>query len=603
MQGGTAVASPSRWHEAEERLFVAIQYAKQQAREGAAAELVIEREVLPAMRKAAEVHVNSGRKHLPPGADLEDVISHVDERIVRMLRTMDLGLDVPQIVTWIYRSIRMAVADAGREHDELTRRDRMKANEIQALKEQRERELGRPLTEVEQREVARSALTVKVAASAKAPRLSALLVSGVQKHALDESMDLPGEASTEEEAEQSWQAQALHIAGANIDSDRIHAAFAETINGKQLTNEGLEASVRVAMTEQLAHFGMLDAVTPIEEALDLARTNRSGANGRKRRFFRFVVPNWGPLHDRIIDAIAVNPLGLQIGIDRSADPIEVVIAEPPELLWDARRWRLIAIALADPRITDQGRREWIAYTGRIRERLPGRLEMRVITKEMYLAEIRRLRSLATTRDTEQPVAGDFEAESEKPNIALPPEIDRGRSRVAVIPLKALHRVPVAKWDEITAADALVVRRDPKHPRYVISMTRRSAPLFALPSELTRHLDFDCGAGALWVASHWRIKKDAGSVSVLLRRSVARHGTPRRYESDHCRCPACSAANTEKQAAWRKRNGRVAAPKLPTDFKHGAQCRKRGCDCEIGKEAERERQRRSRERRHAAVAKK
>ena len=138
-------------------------------------------------------------------------------------------------------------------------------------------------------------------------------------------------------------------------------------------------------------------------------------------------------------------------------------------------------------------------------------------------------------------------------------------------------------------DALAIERD--EDRYVVRYGRPKTVIAELPRSLTEALDNEYSTGAKWSIVRL-FPKQRGGTKVQVKRTAPRHGFLSTYQNESCRCPDCTAANTEATGNWRRRNN-PPRPKLAR--KHGAGCWKFGCYCEARRKADRERQQRRRER--------
>jgi hypothetical protein len=503
----------SRQRDAEERLFSAVERVKQEvAGNSQVSRELLEEELLPAMREAATAHVRSGVSRLPPGADREDVISFIDERFVRMLRSMKLSMDAPQIITWIYSSIRHAVLDAQRAQDNLSRRQRELAVEANRVAREMEERLKRPVTESERRQIAMDVLGKYRASSKSASQLATLITDEVQTQGIEFAEAIAGTSDTEAEAEAELEAQALTIAGANLDDDEAFVSFADMITGGEITNAGFKAGVRAAVLHQLIEFGFDQP-----ETLDDTRGKTSERKSNRRdaspvrplRYYVFDVPGWGAQHDQVIDAAAEAPLEMPIAIDHAGDVVRVFAAENPEPLWGVRRWRLLAIVLAFPDLSM--RRAWIPLAMRIRDQLPGAVSMRILTRSMFEGEIRRLVELATPARSGLGEARVFVAKRLARPGSVPrhpaPGMKRSRVRITALPLAAgIRLIPNLPASPSPPDRQLVIVRDKQHSRYVVTDGLRGQTLFNLPSELTSLLDAEFADGAKWEIGWWWRKR-------------------------------------------------------------------------------------------------
>ena len=513
-------SSASRERDAEERLFDAIERVKRETTgHTSVSHDLLEKELLPAMREAATAHVRSMTSRLPPGADREDIISFIDERFVKMLRSMKLSMDAPQIITWIYSSIRHAVLDAQRAHDTLSRRQRALAIEANRIEGEMEERLRRSITEAERRQIAIDVLGKYRALSKSADRLVAIITDEVQTQGIEEAETIAGTSDTEAEAEAELEAQALCIAGANLDDDEAFMSFADMITGGDITNAGLRAGVRAAVLHQLVEFGFDQSVVLADTQEDIPQRGTGGhdiAPVRPLRYYVFEVPGWSAQHDQVVDAAAEAPLEMPIAIDRTGDVTRVFVAEDPEPLWGVRRWRLVAMVLAFPDLSM--RRAWIPLALRIRDQLPNGVSMRILTRGMFEGEIRRLNKLATPPRSDLGTPRVFVAESLVRPEAGPgrgvPGMRRSRVRVTVLPLAAATRlVPNIPTSSAPPDRPLVIVRDRRQVRYVITDGPHGPALFGLPSELTPPLDASSPTGP-----HGQSAGGGGSACRLYRRS-------------------------------------------------------------------------------------
>lgn len=137
--------------------------------------------------------------------------------------------------------------------------------------------------------------------------------------------------------------------------------------------------------------------------------------------------------------------------------------------------------------------------------------------------------------------------------------------------------------------ALRLERADDRNRYVVRTGSPPAITVELPRSLTPPLDNEYAARARWAVVQLH-PREQGRMRVVLRRVEYLHGFLSTYQTHHCRCADCTAANAEASSAYRRR---VNPPKERPARKHGAQCWKYGCYCEARRAADRERQARHR----------
>lgn len=115
----------------------------------------------------------------------------------------------------------------------------------------------------------------------------------------------------------------------------------------------------------------------------MPRRSPAGEAGTARplRHFEWWVPQWGDLHDRVIDE-AARFLAMPILVDQAANqPVHVMGATSPELLFDVHRWRLFTVLLVNPDLA--GRRQWISAAKHLNAPIPNGVVMRVIDPDRF----------------------------------------------------------------------------------------------------------------------------------------------------------------------------------------------------------------------------
>lgn len=106
---------------------------------------------------------------------------------------------------------------------------------------------------------------------------------------------------------------------------------------------------------------------------------------RPLRHYRFEVPSWGELHDRVVDDAAEILLGMQLVIERSpgADYVTVYAQASPESLHEfPHRWLLLASILVEPNLAGRWK-EWFELAAGIVDTFPRGVRMWVITPEVF----------------------------------------------------------------------------------------------------------------------------------------------------------------------------------------------------------------------------
>jgi hypothetical protein len=155
---------------------------------------------------------------------------------------------------------------------------------------------------------------------------------------------------------------------------------------------------------------------------------------------------------------------------------------------------------------------------------------------------------------------------------------------------------LSRWK--TKDAQLLVNKRTRLGRYVVSTGPRGKPIVLLPPSANPDLDAEMAGGAVWEVQRWFTPRRDGKILITLIRTSPRHGRATTYQHHKCRCEQCREANSQLQQSYRSQR---RVPQEPKELKHGASCAKRGCHCEIGREAARERQRRSRAKRKASLA--
>jgi hypothetical protein len=134
----------------------------------------------------------------------------------------------------------------------------------------------------------------------------------------------------------------------------------------------------------------------------------TAARAAPLRYYVFKVPGWSELHDRVVDEAAVRLLEIQIAIDKSVTPVEVLVAENPEPLvippYEVRRFKLFAIILANPDIAGRWQL-WLDAANAIVTRFPADISMKVTNQSTFDLRVDAMVDMARRSDSPPPVAG------------------------------------------------------------------------------------------------------------------------------------------------------------------------------------------------------
>lgn len=245
-----------------ERLFALLERAKAEAPADGGSktrDLTEDPDVVAVVRQAAQVRLRRRIKTFQqPFIDESDIVSYLDEAIIEALRRIDVTLDVPQIMSFLYRKFDYAIQDAIRAGDPLPRRLRAKTQDFQRLVLARERQIGRQLTDDERRQIAMHVISPRQQKGADRHQLVALLVQGFQQQPLEEDDYLADSSDLESDYQQSHRLQAMHIIGAKIEEDDMFAAFARMVTDGVRTYGGIYATVQALLRDAMIRLHLTD---------------------------------------------------------------------------------------------------------------------------------------------------------------------------------------------------------------------------------------------------------------------------------------------------------------------------------------------------------
>jgi len=118
----------------------------------------------------------------------------------------------------------------------------------------------------------------------------------------------------------------------------------------------------------------------------------NAAKPRSMRYYKFIVPGWSDIHDRVIDEAAAEHLGVGVAVNRHASPVELFVCEPPELFlappYEVRRWQMLTALLVNPDLAGRWK-AWLETTldSTWSRSMPGDMVMRIITKEEFERQV------------------------------------------------------------------------------------------------------------------------------------------------------------------------------------------------------------------------
>ena len=120
---------------------------------------------------------------------------------------------------------------------------------------------------------------------------------------------------------------------------------------------------------------------------------------RPNRFYRFTVPQWSDMHDRVIDEAAYEHLGVKVVASRNASPVELLVSEPPEQFiaspYEVRRWQMLVALLVSPDLAGRWH-QWLEATLDFAwsRTMPAGMTMRVTTESEFELALARMESRA-----------------------------------------------------------------------------------------------------------------------------------------------------------------------------------------------------------------
>ena len=198
---------------------------------------------------------------LPSFVTKEDLISALYLKITPILRNIDPSMDAFQMLQYVYRCFEFALIDEGRSKDPWPKRMRTRINKFQRDVEEAELKVGRKLTDSERREIAKGCLGPKMLKGKDVDHLLNLLTTGMTVSAMtDEAIENASAAFVEESddvLDEDRRAQALHIAAANIDDDKVHAAVVSMlVDQRPPTEASIRKAIEFSLRDQLERIGV-----------------------------------------------------------------------------------------------------------------------------------------------------------------------------------------------------------------------------------------------------------------------------------------------------------------------------------------------------------
>jgi hypothetical protein len=210
---------------------------------------------------------------MPPWVVRTDVEAELFARAQAISSQADPRLDVLQIYRWIHESFSFALLDFRRSQDPLPKRKRDQRNRLDAAVEALEEEAGRPATASERYAIARGLVPAAMAVGASGHQEVLLLVQpptsvrfdldevegapwgGEPEPAgSDQEPDDPGAAVHVGALDADRRTQAVHVAAALLDDDRLFADFSRCVARRVQPEEA--AALVAALTGQLAALGL-----------------------------------------------------------------------------------------------------------------------------------------------------------------------------------------------------------------------------------------------------------------------------------------------------------------------------------------------------------